>query len=549
MSTSSSHSSHGEAASGHGKIGLTGLVVGAIGVVFGDIGTSPLYTLKEMFSGHYGLQANHDTVLGVLSLVFWALTIVVTLKYVTIIMRADNDGEGGIMALMALAQRTLPKGGRSAYLVGILGVFGASLFFGDGVITPAVSVLSAIEGIEVVAPQMRHWIVPLTVVVLTALFATQRFGTEKVGKVFGPITIAWFLCLAVLGVVNILHETEVLHAINPWWAYNFFAEHHWHGILIFGAVVLAVTGGEALYTDMGHFGAKPIRLAWYWFVLPSLMLNYLGQGALILEDPEAIRNPFYIGVPEWGRVPMIVLATAATVIASQAVITGGFSIARQAMQLGYIPRMTIKHTSHDTIGQIYIPGINWGLMVMVIGLVLGAILGTLTALGLVASPLARQIVRPTLVLTQALPVFALAPILTLWLGYGMGSKIVIAVLIIYFPVTSAFFDGLTATPPGWLDLARTMQARPTATLWRIRVPAALPALASGLRLAAVYAPIGAVIGEWVGASRGLGYLMLLANGRAKTDLMFAALVVLALMTLALYRVVGAACDRLAARFA
>ena len=370
MSTSSPHSSHGEAASGHGKIGLTGLVVGAIGVVFGDIGTSPLYTLKEMFSGHYGLQANHDTVLGVLSLVFWALTIVVTLKYVTIIMRADNDGEGGIMALMALAQRTLPKGGRSAYLVGILGVFGASLFFGDGVITPAVSVLSAIEGIEVVAPQMRHWIVPLTVVVLTALFATQRFGTEKVGKVFGPITIVWFLCLAVLGVVNILHETEVLHAINPWWAYNFFAEHHWHGILIFGAVVLAVTGGEALYTDMGHFGAKPIRLAWYWFVLPSLMLNYLGQGALILEDPEAIRNPFYIGVPEWGRVPMIVLATAATVIASQAVITGGFSIARQAMQLGYIPRMTIKHTSHDTIGQIYIPGINWMMMIIVIGLVL-----------------------------------------------------------------------------------------------------------------------------------------------------------------------------------
>ncbi|RYZ70877.1 MAG: potassium transporter Kup, partial [Lysobacteraceae bacterium] len=372
MSNSPNHSAPAEASGSHshGKVGLAGLVVGAIGVVFGDIGTSPLYTLKEMFSGHYGLQANHDTVLGVLSLVFWALMIVVTLKYVTIIMRADNDGEGGIMALMALAQRTLPKGSRSAYLVGILGVFGASLFFGDGVITPAVSVLSAIEGIEVVAPQMRHWIVPLTVVVLTALFATQRFGTQKVGKVFGPITIVWFLCLAVLGLLNILHAPEVLKAINPWWAANFFADHHWHGILIFGAVVLAVTGGEALYTDMGHFGAKPIRLAWYWFVLPCLMLNYLGQGALILEDPAAIRNPFYIGVPEWARIPMIVLATAATVIASQAVITGGFSIARQAMQLGYIPRMTIKHTSHDTIGQIYIPGINWMMMLIVIGLVL-----------------------------------------------------------------------------------------------------------------------------------------------------------------------------------
>jgi KUP system potassium uptake protein len=271
---------------------------------------------------------------------------------------------------MALAQRSLAKGSRSAYLVGILGIFGASLFFGDGVITPAISVLSAVEGLEVVAPQMHSWIVPITLVVLVSLFATQRFGTAKVGKVFGPITVTWFLVLAVLGVINITHETEVLHAINPAWAINFFLTHHWHGIFILGAVVLAVTGGEAIYTDMGHFGARPIRLAWYWFVLPALMLNYLGQGALILENPAAIKNPFYIGVPEWGRIPMIVLATAATVIASQAVITGGFSIARQAMQLGYIPRMHIKHTSHDTIGQIYIPGINWMMMIIVIGLVL-----------------------------------------------------------------------------------------------------------------------------------------------------------------------------------
>ena len=356
-------------ATGHGKGGLAGLVVGAIGVVFGDIGTSPLYTLKEAFSPHYCLVANHDTVLGILSLVFWALMAVVTLKYVTIIMRADNEGEGGIMALMALAQRTLPKGSKSAYGVGILGVFGAALFFGDGVITPAISVLSALEGLEVVAPQLSNWIVPLTVMVLVALFASQRFGTETVGKVFGPITGLWFLVLAALGVLNILHEPEVLQAINPWWAMNFFATHSWHGVFILGAVVLAVTGGEAIYTDMGHFGAKPIRYAWYFFVLPALMLNYLGQGALVLEDPAAIRNPFYIGVPEWGRVPMIVLATAATVIASQAVITGAFSVTRQAMQLGYIPRMTIKHTSRDTIGQIYIPGINWSMMVIVILLV------------------------------------------------------------------------------------------------------------------------------------------------------------------------------------
>ena len=307
-----------------GGAGLASLVVGAIGVVFGDIGTSPLYTLKQAFGPHYGLVANHDTVLGILSLVFWALTMVVTIKYVTVIMRADNEGEGGIMALMTLAQRTLKPGSRSVYLVGILGIFGASLFFGDGVITPAISVLSAVEGLEVVAPQLHHWIVPIVVLVLLVVFLSQRYGTEKVGRVFGPVMIAWFLALAVLGVVNILHAPEVLKAVNPWWAVRFFAEHHFGGVFILGAVVLAVTGGEALYTDMGHFGARPIRLGWYWFVLPALMLNYLGQGALVLEDPTAIVNPFYVGVPGWARWPMIVLATCATIIASQAVITGAF---------------------------------------------------------------------------------------------------------------------------------------------------------------------------------------------------------------------------------
>lgn len=361
----------GSPSHGHGRVGLAGLIVGAIGVVFGDIGTSPLYTIREAFSPHYGLTAQHDTVLGLLSMIFWALTIVVTLKYVTIIMRADNDGEGGIMALMALAQRCFPKNSRPAYLVGIFGIFGASLFFSDGVITPAISVLSAVEGLEVIAPRLHDWIVPVSLVVLVSLFATQRFGTAKVGRVFGPITLLWFLSLAVLGVANILHEPEVLHAINPYWAVHFFVDHTWGGVFILGAVILAVTGGEAIYTDMGHFGAKPIRYAWYFFVLPSLMLNYLGQGALVLEDPAAIRNPFYVGVPEWARWPMLVLATMATVIASQAVITGGFSVVRQAMQLGYIPRMRIKHTSSDTIGQIYIPAVNWTMMVIVIALVLG----------------------------------------------------------------------------------------------------------------------------------------------------------------------------------
>ena len=361
----STHGGHG-----HAPVGWPGLVVGAIGVVFGDIGTSPLYTMTEAFIPHYGLTANHDTVLGVLSLAFWALMIVVTLKYVTVIMRADNEGEGGIMALMALAQRTLPKGSKSAYAVGILGIFGASLFFGDGVITPAITTLSAVEGLEVAAPALHDWILPIALAILVMLFMGQRFGTAKVGKVFGPVMVLWFLSIAAIGVFNILKAPETLKALNPYWGMQFFVQHGWHGIFILGAVVLAVTGGEALYADMGHFGARPIRHAWYFFILPCLVLNYLGQGALILSHPEAVSNPFFEAVPEWARVPMVVMATLAAVIASQAVITGAYSVARQAMQLGYIPRMQIKHTSSDTIGQIYVPSINWFLMIAVIALVL-----------------------------------------------------------------------------------------------------------------------------------------------------------------------------------
>ena len=354
------------------------LMLGAIGVVFGDIGTSPLYTIKEAFTPHYGLTPDHATVLGILSLVFWSLMVIITVKYVAVIMRADNDGEGGIMALTALAQRTLPNASRSTYIIGILGVFGAALFFGDGVLTPAISVLSAVEGLEVAAPALHSLILPITIAVLLVLFATQRFGTDLVGKAFGPVIILWFGALAAIGIHNIVGNVEVLHALNPWWGLRFFVEHGWHGIFILGAVVLAVTGGEALYADMGHFGRRPIQYAWSFLVLPALTLNYLGQGALLLANPEAVSNPFYIGVPQWALYPMIALSTVATVIASQAVISGGYSAARQAIQLGYLPRMAIKHTSHETMGQIYIPSINWMLMIGTIATVIG--FGSSTAL-------------------------------------------------------------------------------------------------------------------------------------------------------------------------
>lgn len=347
------------------------IILSAIGVVFGDIGTSPLYTLKEAFSPNYGLAPNHDTVLGILSLIFWAMMLVVTIKYVTVIMRVDNDGEGGIMALTALTQRTMPFGSRSIYIVGILGIFGTSLFFGDGIITPAISVLSAVEGLEVAEPHMKAFVVPITLAVLILLFICQRFGTERVGKTFGPITFLWFIAIGVVGVYNIIQAPEVLYAINPWWGLHFFLEHGWHSMFVLGAVVLAVTGGEALYADMGHFGAKAIRHAWMYVVLPMLALNYLGQGALVLSNPTAIGNPFYQSIPDWGLYPMIALATVAAVIASQALITGSYSLSSQAMQLGYIPRMNVRHTSQSTIGQIYVPTVNWTLLMLVILTVIG----------------------------------------------------------------------------------------------------------------------------------------------------------------------------------
>ena len=347
------------------------LVIGAIGVVFGDIGTSPLYTMRQVFGGENGIALTPANVYGLLSLVFWSLVVIVTLKYVVLVMRADNRGEGGQLALTALIARGLPRNDRLRWwLVGI-GIFGASMFFGDAMITPAISVLSAVEGIEIVTPALKDYIVPVTLVIMVALFAIQKHGTASVGKLFGPVTILWFLTLATLGTLHIIERPGVLVAMSPHHAIAFVTDHPLATFLALGAVVLAVTGTEALYTDMGHFGAKPIQRAWVFFVFPALVLNYFGQGALLLDQPAAIRNPFYLLAPSWFLIPLVVIATCATVVASQAVISGAFSLARQAVQMGYAPRLEMTHTSEREIGQIYVPFVNWTLFLAVIALVLG----------------------------------------------------------------------------------------------------------------------------------------------------------------------------------
>jgi KUP system potassium uptake protein len=349
---------------------LTALALGAIGVVYGDIGTSPLYTVKEIFNTP-GLAVGPEPVMGMLSLIFWSLLLVVSLKYVVFIMRADNKGEGGMMALMSLAQRSARASARARWWILIFGLFGASLFYGDGVITPAISVLSAVEGLQVAAPALGHFVVPITVVVLIGMFMIQSHGTARVGALFGPIMVVWFITIAVLGVMAIAKRPEVLLALNPWHGVRFFLTHGIHAFAALGGVVLALTGAEALYADMGHFGKRPIRLAWFSFVSPALVLNYFGQGALLLDDPKSIENPFYLMVSPALLYPLIALATAATIIASQAVISGAFSMTREAIQLGFAPRMHIVHTSKHTRGQVYLPWINRMLLVLVVAAVIG----------------------------------------------------------------------------------------------------------------------------------------------------------------------------------
>ena len=347
------------------------LALAALGVVYGDIGTSPLYTMKEVFSGNHPIPLTPDNVLGILSLIVWALIVIVSIKYVVFIMRADNRGEGGIMALIALALHDAkgnPKRERWIMLVGLLG---AGMFYGDGMVTPAISVLSALEGLDVATPAFKPYVIPMTLLVLFLLFFFQKRGTASVGALFGPVMMLWFSTLAVLGAVSLVSNPVVLKALNPIYGLRFLFENRGLAIVAMGAVVLAITGAEALYADMGHFGARPIRQAWFGFVIPSLIINYFGQGALLLTDPGSVDNPFYHLAPDWALLPLVVLSTAATVIASQAVISGAFSVTRQAMQLGFVPRFEVKYTSEREQGQIYLPGVNWGLFLAVVILVLG----------------------------------------------------------------------------------------------------------------------------------------------------------------------------------
>ena len=344
---------------------LAALTLGAVGVVYGDIGTSPLYALKEVFA-HGRLDITQANIFGVLSLVFWTMTAIVSVKYVLLILRADNNGEGGLIAMLALASRAVKERPALRRRLLVLGIFGTAIFFGDGVITPAITVLSAVEGLGVVAPGLHDYIVPLTLVVLTLLFAAQRFGTGGIGKFFGPVTVVWFAVLTVLGVIHIADNPSVLFALSPHHALRFMWQQPLVAFISLGAVVLCVTGAEALYADMGHFGKRPIRLAWFGLVMPALVINYFGQGAMLLARPETVKNPFFEMAPGWAQVPLIVLATAAAVIASQALITAAFSVTKQAMQLGYLPRLRVTHTSVRETGQIYVPFVNWGLYVCIV---------------------------------------------------------------------------------------------------------------------------------------------------------------------------------------
>jgi KUP system potassium uptake protein len=423
------------------KSSLAALTLGAIGVVYGDIGTSVLYAVKEVFgSGH--VPFTPDNIYGILSIFFWTLTVIVSLKYVVLVLRADNNGEGGLIAMLALASQAVKDKPRLRRVLLAVGIFGTSLFYGDGVITPAISVLSAVEGLEVVSPHFKQYVIPLTLAVLFCLFVVQKRGTSGIGKFFGPVTLLWFLTIAVLGVSHIATHPEILWAMSPHHAVGFMWAHPGISFIILGAVVLCVTGAEALYADLGHFGKRPIRLAWFGVAMPALTLNYFGQGALLLSEPEAVKNPFFMMAPDWALVPLVILATLATVIASQALITGAFSVTKQVIQLGYLPRLNILHTSVRDTGQIYIPLVNWGLFVaIVLAVVMFRSSSNLAAAYGIAVTL-------DMLITTTLTFFVIR------YGWGYPLALCIAATGCFFAVDLAFFTSnlLKLFQGGWFPL-------------------------------------------------------------------------------------------------
>jgi KUP system potassium uptake protein len=426
-----------------GGSSVAALTLGALGVVYGDIGTSPLYVMKTVFDPVNGLALNPANLIGIVSLIFWSLMVVVTLKYVTLIMRADNHGEGGIMALLALAASSVADKPKLRHVLLMSGVFGAALFYGDGVITPAISVLSAVEGLELAVPSLTPYLVEITLVILVALFMLQRHGTAGIGAVFGPVMVAWFVVLAASGLIHLLSAPAILAALNPLAGLAFALHHRWIAFVALGSVVLALTGAEALYADMGHFGAGPVRLSWFAVVLPALALNYFGQGALLLADPGALENPFFRMFPQWALVPMVLLATVATVIASQAVISGAFSMTKQAIQLGFLPRMRILHTSDREIGQIYVPAVNTALLVAVIAAVVG--FRSSTALG-AAYGIA---VTGTMMITTFLTYYVLR------YAWKFDARVAALATGFFFLVDLMFFSAnlLKIVDGGWFPLA------------------------------------------------------------------------------------------------
>ena len=438
------------------KGALPALAFAALGVVYGDIGTSPLYTLKEVFAGHHPISPTPEHVFGILSLVLWSLVLVVSIKYVAFVMRADNRGEGGIMALIALAlSHAKGRPGRERLVI-IIGILGAAMFYGDGMVTPAISVLSAVEGLEVATPRLKPLVIPLTITVLFLLFWMQREGTARVGRLFGPVMLLWFSALGIIGVVNIAQNLEVLQALNPWYGVRFLIDNHGIALFALGSVVLAVTGAEALYADMGHFGAKPIQLAWFAFVLPALVLNYFGQGALILREPSAVANPFYHAAPDWALDPLVALATLAAVIASQAVISGAFSVTRQAMQLGFVPRMEVQHTSDTAQGQIYLPGVNWGLFCAVALLVLGfKSSGNLAAAYGIA-------VTGDMVITSVLAAYVAARV---W-GWGVWRAALLFSCFLVIELAFFFSNVLKIPDGGWFPLVAGVAIFVLMTTWK-----------------------------------------------------------------------------------